>query len=155
MKAYISISCNRRKSLNAEINGIKETLLNQKIEPFVFVDEFEFNSDQEKEMMQQAMRSIDECDLLIAEVSDKAIGVGVEVGYAKAKGKTVIYLRNRNAEHSTTVAGMSDFHIVYNDVTELKLLLSEVLTKILPSHLIKGRQPLQVKRPGFVSPDDL
>jgi len=52
MKAYISISYNRRKSLNAEVNGIKETLLDQKIESFVFVDEFRFNSSQENEMMQ-------------------------------------------------------------------------------------------------------
>ena len=120
MKAYISISYNRRKSLNAEVNGIKETLLDQKIESFVFVDEFKFNSSQENEMIQQAMRSIDESDLLIAEVSDKAIGIGIEVGYAKAKGKTVIYIRNENAEHSTTVSGISDFNIVYKDVTGLK-----------------------------------
>ena len=134
MKAYISISYNRRKSLNAEVNGIKETLLDQKIESFVFVDEFRFNSSQENEMMQQAMRSIDESDLLIAEVSDKAIGIGIEVGYAKAKGKTLIYIRNKNAEHSTTVSGISDFHLVYNNVAELKHLLSEILTKISTSH---------------------
>jgi len=131
MKAYISISYNRRKSLNAEVNGIKETLLDQKIESFVFVDEFRFNSSQENEMMQQAMRSIDESDLLIAEVSDKAIGIGIEVGYAKAKGKTVIYIRNENAEHSTTVSGISDFHIVYKDVTGLKELFNHVISKII------------------------
>lgn len=130
MKAYISISYNERGSMNDVISGIKETLLGQRIEPFVFVDEFKFNSEQEKEMMQQAMRSIDEADLLIAEVSDKGIGIGVEVGYAKAKGKPVIYLRNQTAEHSTTVSGISDFHIFYNDVAELKLLLNKILMKI-------------------------
>ena len=131
MKAYISISYNERGSMNDVISGIKETLLGKRIEPFVFVDEFKFNSEQEKEMMQQAMRSIGSSDLLIAEVSDKGIGIGIEVGYAKAKGKLVIYLRNKNAEHSTTVSGISDFSVVYDDVPELKLLLNEILMEIL------------------------
>ena len=117
--------------MDAEINAIKENLAVFKIRSFVFVDEFIINSAQEKEMMQQAMRSIDESDLLIAEVSDKAIGVGIEVGYAKAKGKTVIYIRNENAEHSTTVSGISDFHIVYKDVTGLKELFNHVISKII------------------------
>jgi nucleoside 2-deoxyribosyltransferase len=131
MKAYISISYNKRKSMNAEINAIKETLIIHKIIPLVFVDEFKFNSAQEKEMMQQAMQLIDNSDVLIAEVSDKAIGIGIEVGYAKAKGKPVIYLRNEDAENSTTVSGISDFQILYNDVIELKQLLSEVISKIV------------------------
>ena len=134
MKAYISISYSKRKSMDAETNVIKETLLSFKIEPFVFVDEFKFYKEHEKKMMQQALISIDECDMLIAEVSDKAIGIGIEAGYAKAKGKTLIYIRNKNAEHSTTVSGISDFLIIYNNVVELKHLLSEILTKISTSH---------------------
>lgn len=106
--------------MDAEVNAIKEILLNHNIEPFVFVDEFKFNPTQEREMMRQAMSIVEGSDLLIAEVSDKAIGIGVEIGYAKAKGKPVIYLRNKNAEHSTTVAGISDFQIVYKDIPELK-----------------------------------
>ena len=131
MQAYISISYNERKNMDSVVEGIKEVLHDQKIIPFVFVDEFKFNVEQEKEMMQQAMRSIEKSDILIAEVSDKGIGIGIEVGYAKAKGKPVIYLRNTNAEHSTTVSGISDFHIVYNDETELKQLLNEAITKII------------------------
>ena len=82
-------------------------------------------------MMQQAMLSINDCDLLIAETSDKGIGIGVEVGYAKAKEKPVIYMRNKSAEHSTTVSGISDFQVVYKDVTELKQLLSDAILKHL------------------------
>lgn len=105
MQAYISISNNKRQELNDELRSIIDTLKEFHIEPFVFVDNFKFSSDQEKEMMQQAILSIDDCGLVIAETSDKAIGIGIEVGYAKAKSKPVIYMRNRNAEHSTTVSG--------------------------------------------------
>ena len=130
MKAYISISYHKRKGMEAEVHAIKEILLNHKIKPFVFVDEFEFRSEKESEMMQQAMRSIDDSDLLIAETSDKGIGIGIEVGYAKAKGKTVIYLRNKNAEHSTTISGMSDFQIAYIDINDLKDQLAVILSEI-------------------------
>lgn len=131
MKAYISISYSKRKSIEAELDSIKETLKTFNIEPFVFVDQFKFTPKQEKEMMQQAMLSIDDCDLVIAETSDKAIGIGIEVGYAKAKRKSVIYMRNKNAEHSTTVSGISDFQIVYTDIKDLKEQLSLILSGLV------------------------
>jgi len=131
MKAYISISYNKRLELIDELQSIIETLKGVHIHPFVLVDNFKFSSEQEKEMMQQAMLSIDNCDLMIVETSDKAIGIGIEVGYAKAKGKPVIFTRNRNAEHSTTVAGISDSQIIYDDVKDLKGQLTIVLSGII------------------------
>ena len=130
MTAYISISYSKRKSLQKELNAIAGTLKIFSIEPSVFVDNFTFSPSQEREMMQQAFTEIDKCDLLIAEISDKAIGIGIELGYAKAKDKPVIYLRNKNAEHSTTSAGASDYKIIYNDADDLSQQLSEVLKKI-------------------------
>ena len=131
MKAYISISYNKRQELNDELLSIIQALKELHIKQFVFVDNFKFSSDQEKEMMQQAIVSIDDCDLLIAETSDKGIGIGVEAGYAKAKGKPVIYMRNRNAEHSTTVAGISDFQIIYDDIKNLREQLTIVLSRVI------------------------
>ena len=132
MTAYISISYSKRKFLQKELNAIADALNLFSIIPFVFVDNFSFSPNQENEMMQQAFTEIDKCGLLIAETSDKAIGIGIEVGYAKAKNKPVVYLRNKNAEHSTTVAGASDYKIIYNDADDLRKQLSEVLKKIKP-----------------------
>jgi nucleoside 2-deoxyribosyltransferase len=131
MKAYISISYNKRHELNNELQSIIETLKKFYIKPFVFVDNFKFSSGQEKEMMQQAILSINDCDLLIAETSDKGIGIGVEVGYAKAKEKPVIYVRNKKAEHSTTVSGISDFQIIYDDIKDLKEQFTIVLSRVI------------------------
>ena len=78
-------------------------------------------------MMQTAFAEIDKCEILIAEVSDKAIGIGIEVGYAKAKNKPVIYLRHATAEHSTTVSGASDYTVIYADDTDLKKQLSQLV----------------------------
>ena len=97
------------------------------INPFVFVDRYVFSASQERQMMGQAFADIDKSDLLIAEVSEKGIGIGVEVGYAIAKRKPVIYLRRATAEHSTTVSGASDFQIIYEDADDLNSQLMKAL----------------------------
>jgi nucleoside 2-deoxyribosyltransferase len=130
MTAYISISFSKRKLANKELAAIITTLNEHKIQPFIFVDNYKFDSTQEREMMQQAMTDIDHCDLLIAEVSDKAIGIGIEVGYAKAKNKPIIYIRKKDAEHSTTVSGISDLQIIYSDTNDLQKQLAQALKEI-------------------------
>jgi nucleoside 2-deoxyribosyltransferase len=82
-------------------------------------------------MMQQAMLDIDQCDILIAEVSDKAIGIGVEAGYAKGKNKPVIYLRQKDCEHSTTISGISNYSIIYENINDLEQQLTSGIKKIL------------------------
>ena len=130
MKAYISVSFSKRKLVNKEIAAITDTLSEFKISSFVFVDNYKFDLAEEQQMMKQAMADIDNCDILIAETSHKGIGIGIEVGYAKAKNKTVIYLRQKDTEHSTTVSGISDFQIVYLNTTDLKNQLAVTVNKI-------------------------
>jgi nucleoside 2-deoxyribosyltransferase len=131
MQAYIAISYSKRKFLQKELDAILVALKTFSIQPFVFVDNFSFLPGMENEMMQQAFAAIDTCDLLIAETSDKAIGIGIEVGYAKAKNKPILYLRNEKAEHSTTVSGTSDFKIIYSDADDLKKQLAGILTTLV------------------------
>lgn len=131
MKAYLSLSYSKRGSIENEISVIKDILNSFQIEAFIFVDQYSFQQNEDKKMMHQALTDIDECDFLIAEVSDKAMGVGVEVGYAKAKNKPIIYLRHSTAEHSTTISGVSNYSIFYNDINDLKGRLSTILKSIL------------------------
>jgi 2'-deoxynucleoside 5'-phosphate N-hydrolase len=127
MKAYISVSFSKRKLLDKEITAIVNTLNEFKISSFVFVDNYKFDLTQERKMMEQAMAEIDHCDILLAETSYKGIGIGIEAGYAKAKEKIVIYLRQIDKEHSTTVSGTSDFQIFYTDTTDLNKQLAAIL----------------------------
>ncbi len=120
MTAYISIALSRVKASADEVNTIKSVLEFFGLNTMVFVEKYQFKANQENDMMRQAMADINACDLFVAEVSEKAIGVGLEAGYAKAKGKTVVYVRHKNAEHSTTVSGISDYHVIYSDVNDLK-----------------------------------
>ena len=117
--------------MNLEIESIKRVLSTFGISLFVFVDVYHFAPEQEKEMMQQAFADIDSADLLIAEVSEKAIGVGIEIGYAAARQKPVIYLRNSQAEHSTTAAGSAGYVVSYATTEDLIQQLTTVLADLI------------------------
>ena len=131
MKAYISISYQKRRSLNTAITAIMTVLEEHQIESLVFVDQHKFEPEQEQEMMQAALSSLDKCDILIAETSHKGIGIGIEAGYAKAKQKPVIYLRHKESEHSTTLSGLSDYSVIYKSADDLQLQLHNVVKEIL------------------------
>ena len=141
MTAYISISYHKRNALEKEVQMIKETLNECGITPFVFVDTYQFSAQQERPMMQQAMKDLDRCDLLIAETSDKGIGIGIEAGYAKAQRKPVLYLRHKDAEHSTTLSGLSDFGVVYENGTDLKQQLRAALRQAVHLLPTEKQQP--------------
>jgi nucleoside 2-deoxyribosyltransferase len=129
-KAYLSIGFQSRSSRSEETETLRSVLAEAGYALFVFVDTYHFSADEEKQMMTAAFREIRDADLLIAEVSEKAIGVGIEIGYAAALNKPVLYLRQTEAEHSTTASGAAGVSIIYRDVAELSALLSGWLSTL-------------------------
>ena len=127
MRAYISVSFSGRQQLEKEVATIKAALSANGVKSLVFVDLYRFTPEEEVAMMRAALEEIDQCDMLVAETSEKGIGIGIEAGYAKAKGKPVIYVRSAHAEHSTTVSGLSDYRIIYEDAADLAVQISEVV----------------------------
>lgn len=84
-KGYLAISYSKRKLFDMEIECLKNLFKKNNMELLVFVDKYNFKSNQEKEMMKTAFNEIDNSDFLIAELTTKSIGVGIEIGYAFAK----------------------------------------------------------------------
>lgn len=129
--AYFGISKSNRVYFDKEIETLKTCLSKYGMELLVFVDKYNFSPGQEKEMMSTTFKEIDRSEFLIAELSRKAIGVGIEVGYAYAKGKPVIYIKRKGSKHSTTVDGCSNFIIEY----ENEFHLSEEIDKLFINNL--------------------
>ncbi|MEN9298805.1 MAG: hypothetical protein RLZZ429_1118 [Bacteroidota bacterium] len=129
LRAYLAISLDHRPHLASIIETLRSELKKYSINLFIFVDHYHFSAREEKVMMQTAFSEIDRSDILIAEVSTKAIGVGLEVGYAIAKNKPVWYLRNSSAPHSSTVSGAAQEHIIYQDEQDLTDQLSHLIAK--------------------------
>jgi nucleoside 2-deoxyribosyltransferase len=128
-QAFVSASFSNKKNFIAELDTIKKACEENSIQSFIFINEYACFANH-KLMMEQAMKDIDSSDILIAELSDKAIGVGIEIGYAKARQKTIIYLKKEKSEYSTTAAGLADYSISYKSSQDLKDQLNHVLKNI-------------------------
>ena len=127
MKAYIAIPYQGRNEIREELDTITSILNQCGVSPLIFADQNSFKAEEEQQMMQQAMEDINESDWLIALASEKAIGIGIEAGFAKGKGKPVIYIRHMEAEHSTTLSGISDYQIIYVDLQDLAQKLKRIV----------------------------
>lgn len=131
MKAYIAVSFSDRKSLENEIATIQHILATFHIDNLVFVDQYQFSLNQEKEMMQTALKEIQTCDFLLAETTYKGIGIGIEAGYAKGINKPVVYLRKSQSPHSSTLSGLSNYQIIYESPEDLPQQLSRIILQLV------------------------
>ena len=74
-----------------------------------------------KEIMQETFAKIDSSDLVVLDVSEKGVGLGIEAGYAKAKGKELIVTVRKGMEVSTTISGTADRVIDYETISGIRL----------------------------------
>mgnify|MGYP001819140739 CR=1 FL=1 len=130
-KAYFAISYSNRKQFENEVKCLKKLFKKLGIAFIVFVDLYDFKPDQEKEMMKTAFREIDNADFLIAELTAKSIGVGIEIGYARAKEKPIIYVRRKSAEYSTTAAGSSTSVLAYENELDLFTKMDQLVKQLM------------------------
>lgn len=128
-KVFISYSFSKREEKRKLHNKVKK-LLEEKFgyEVYAFVFDYKEKVD-DKKLMKDALDKVNESDLIIIELSHKSVGVGIEAGYAKAKGKPIIYLHNKSADLKQTMNGIADAVVEYTDTDDLikKLTLLELL----------------------------
>jgi nucleoside 2-deoxyribosyltransferase len=129
--AYVAMAVKSREKLSPVIEAIKQVLKFYDVEPIIFVDRYSFSSADHAAMMELALHTLDHTDFVIAEVSEQAIGVGIEVGYAAAKKKPIIYIRRADAEFSTTVGGIATHTVSYSTETELHTKLSHTIEQLM------------------------
>ncbi len=125
--AFISVSFEHRGEFKEEIKAIKKALQAFNLKPICFVEDYKHKNPSPKKLMADALKAIRKSSILIAEVSYKEIGIGIEVGYAKALNIPIIYLRKQNAPISTTVKGVCDKIIIYKNIQDLKTKLKDAL----------------------------
>lgn len=70
-------------------------------------------------LMVESFKLIHASDLVIIEFTEKGTGLGIEAGYAYAKGIRIVTIAPKGAEISTTLQGISDQIFFYNQPEEL------------------------------------
>lgn len=125
-RAYFAINFAASSEFKELLAYTKKELLKINIELFIFVANYHFRAGEEVLMMQKAFEEIDKSDFLIAELTHKSIGAGIEMGYAYSTDKPIIYIRENVAKTSSTALGIASYDIVYTNKEELFEKLKEI-----------------------------
>lgn len=126
MKIFISIKFYKDGRNKDLIDTLKDIIKEAQYTPYCFLDEKHIENS--REMMKQALEKLSECDVLLVEGSVCSFGAGVEAGYAKTQNKKIIIVAKEGIDVSNTLEGISDYYIVYKDLSHLKQELQQVLT---------------------------
>ena len=76
-----------------------------------------------RELMHKSFALIDAADLVLIELSEKGVGLGIEAGYAHARAKPIITLARGGSDISMTLRGISAEVFFYESSMDLEKIL--------------------------------
>ena len=122
MKAYISVKyradnsnkdCIENISTALERNGFGTVCIARDIEKWGQVQL------SPHDLMQRAFAEIDSSNLLVVELTEKGVGLGIEAGYAYAKQIPIVVIARKGSDISATLRGIAQKLFLYNEFGEL------------------------------------
>jgi len=79
------------------------------------------------ELMRRTFAEIDSSDLVVIELTEKGVGVGIEAGYAHAKQIPIVTVAQEYAVISETMRGISRRTFAYAGLCDLPALAARIL----------------------------
>lgn len=73
-----------------------------------------------QDLMTKTFEAIASCDLVLIELSEKGVGLGIEAGYAHAIGKRIVTIAKAGSDISETLAGISSAVFWYDTEADLE-----------------------------------
>jgi 2'-deoxynucleoside 5'-phosphate N-hydrolase len=134
MKAYISLNTQSRKNLSKELIAIGMALNSRNVEQFIFVDKHELEEGLEKNYMEAAMKEIDQCNFMIIDGTNVQSINCIEMGYARARKKPIVYIHHEDSAADPMFLGLSHFHITYGNPKDLFDQMNDFLKSVLPQN---------------------
>ena len=122
MKAYISIKyredssnrdCIEKISSALERNGFETVCVARDIEKWGQVQL------SPHDLMQRAFAEIDSSNLIVVDLTEKGVGLGIEAGYAYAKQIPIVVIARRGSDISTTLRGIAMELFLYDEFEDL------------------------------------
>lgn len=129
MKAYIGIKYHENYSNKSIVNKISSILEKRGYETICIVRDIESNQQikyNPHELMKLTFEKIDICDMVIIELTEKGVGLGIEAGYAYAKKIPIITIAKTGSDISETLIGISDKVIFYDDIESIEIQLNSL-----------------------------
>lgn len=122
MKAYIGVKYHEDYRNKLVVDKISSILEDKGYETICIVRDIR---DEEQirytpnELMKLTFKRINICDLVIIELTEKGVGLGIEAGYAFAKEIPIIIIAKSGSDISETLAGISNKIIFYDDIESI------------------------------------
>lgn len=122
MKAYIGIKYHHDCRNRVTIEKIASILENAGYETSCII------RDKEKwgsvtltpnELMEATFKEIDSSNVVVIDVTEKGVGLGIESGYAYAKGIPVYIVAKEGSEMSNTMLGISKKVLIYEELEDM------------------------------------
>jgi nucleoside 2-deoxyribosyltransferase len=128
-KVFICYSYGNREKYREFHEKLKEWMSGMGINVYSFVFDYTEKSDP-KTMMRFVKNEIDSSDLLLGELSDESVGVGLEIGYAHGKGIKTGYLYKVDSFNDPVIAGIVDYVIEYSNADDVISWFKKYFTEI-------------------------
>lgn len=129
MRVFISIKYHADHRNQDVIQRISCTLEKQGITTRCIIRDVEHwgtSSYNAHDLMRITFEEIDQSDIVIVDLTEKGVGVGIEAGYAYAKNKPIITIAKDGSEISETLKGISSKIITYVGVDEIDQLFAQI-----------------------------
>lgn len=80
----------------------------------------------ENELMRRTFAEIDDSNLVLVDLTEKGVGIGIEVGYAFGKHIPIVTITERDADVSSTLRGISRTVLRYDHLNQLDTVLKGI-----------------------------
>jgi nucleoside 2-deoxyribosyltransferase len=128
MRAYIAIKYHEDHGNRERIKGITSALERFGFETVCITRDLEKWGEVHFDpgaMMRQTFSEIDACDVVIVDLTEKGVGIGIEAGYAFAKHIPIVTIAQTGSDISETLRGISQEILLYDQYDDLAHLFVE------------------------------
>lgn len=122
MKAYIGIKYHEDYNNKSVVDKISSNLEKKGYETICIVRDIRDDEQTRytsNELMELTFEKINACDLVVIELTEKGVGLGIEAGYAYAKEIPIITMAKRGFDIYETLVGISNRIIIYDDIENI------------------------------------
>ena len=129
MKAYISIKYHDDNANQDIIERISSALAKRGYETVCVARDIEKWGQVwlgAQELMRRTFEEIASSEVVVVELTEKGVGIGIEAGYAYAKGIPIVTIARRGSDISETLCGISDSVLHYERFDELEQFFAQL-----------------------------
>ncbi len=126
MKAYIGIKFHSDCRNRSVIERLSAVLESRGYTTFCTIrDKEKWGTEKftPQELMEATCTEISSSSLVVLDLSEKGVGLGIEAGYAHAKGIPVITVAKHGSDIPNTLLGISEQVVMYDQPEDLKIIL--------------------------------